>query len=76
MSAKTASFEKNLERLQQIVSQLESGDLPLEKGVALFKEGQTLAAACRDQLETARLTVSTMTADGPVPFEADTEESS
>lgn len=75
MSAKTQSFEKNIERLQQIVSQLESGELPLEKGVALYKEGQLLAASCREQLEAARLAVTTMTPEGLAPFEADTEES-
>lgn len=67
MSARQASFEKNIERLQQIVEQLESGDLPLEKGVALYKEGQELAASCRGQLESARLVVSQVTAEGIRP---------
>ena len=43
MSAKTDNtFEKKMARLQEIVAALESGDLPLEKGMALYKEG----AAC------------------------------
>jgi exodeoxyribonuclease VII small subunit len=71
MSAKAASFEKNMERLQQIVDQLESGELPLEKGVALYSEGQALAASCREQLAKARLVVSQVAPegqDGVVPF--------
>jgi len=74
MSAKQASFEKNIERLQQIVEQLESGELPLEKGVALYKEGQELAASCRGQLENARLVVSQVTADGIKPVSAAANE--
>jgi len=74
MSAKQASFEKNLERLQQIVEQLESGELPLEKGVALYKEGLSLATSCRTQLDEARLTVTQVTPEGLKPFEAEPSE--
>jgi exodeoxyribonuclease VII small subunit len=74
MSAKQASFEKNLERLQQIVEQLESGELPLEKGVTLYKEGLSLATSCRTQLDQARLTVTQVTPEGLKPFEAETSE--
>ncbi|MFP5221309.1 MAG: exodeoxyribonuclease VII small subunit [Acidobacteriota bacterium] len=74
MNASETSFEKNLERLQQIVDQLESGELPLEQGVALYKEGQTLAGACRKQLGEARLVVSQVTPDGLTSFNADSIE--
>jgi len=47
-------FENQLARLQEIVTSLEQGDLPLEKGVALFKEGTELARSCRKQLKEAR----------------------
>jgi len=47
-------FEARLERLGKIVEELEKGELPLERGVALFKEGQTLAKACRKQLDEAK----------------------
>ena len=41
MSAKTDNlFEKKLARLQEIVAALESGDLPLEKGMALYKKAR------------------------------------
>lgn len=48
------SFEKRLERLRGIVDALERGDLPLEQGLALYKEGLTLAGDCGRQLESAR----------------------
>lgn len=51
-------FEKQMERLQKIVEELERGDLALEKSVLLYKEGRVLAEGCRDQLEKARLAVS------------------
>ena len=56
MAEKKESFEKRLERLGGIVERLERDELPLEEGVALFKEGLVLAKACREQLEKARIT--------------------
>lgn len=47
-------FEKKMARLQEIVSALESGDLPLEEGMALYKEGAACSRFCREQLEKAR----------------------
>ncbi|WP_165174704.1 exodeoxyribonuclease VII small subunit [Desulfovibrio sp. ZJ369] len=47
-------FEVKMARLQEIVSALESGDLPLEKGMALYKEGAECSRFCRKQLEKAR----------------------
>lgn len=47
-------FEIKMARLQEIVSALESGDLPLEKGMALYKEGAECSRFCREQLEKAR----------------------
>lgn len=47
-------FEVKMARLQEIVSSLESGDLPLEKGMALYKEGAECSRFCREQLEKAR----------------------
>ena len=48
-----ASFEQQMQRLEEIVSTLEDGDTPLEKSIALFEEGTKLAAACRTHLEEA-----------------------
>ena len=58
MAKKQETFEDSLARLSAIVEELEAGEVPLEKGVALFKEGVALAAACRKRLEQARNEVS------------------
>ncbi len=48
-----ASFEESLTKLEEIVAQLERGDLALEESVRLFEEGTRLATECRKQLEDA-----------------------
>ena len=42
-----------MERLEQIVEQLEQEEAPLEAAVALYKEGLTLSALCREKLAEA-----------------------
>jgi exodeoxyribonuclease VII small subunit len=46
-------FEECLQRLEKIVTELEKGDIPLEKSLALFEEGMQLSNACRKELEEA-----------------------
>jgi exodeoxyribonuclease VII small subunit len=72
MSARQEPFEKTLDRLEAVVARLESGETSLEKGVALFKEGMTLAAACRKRLEEAKMEISLAVSGekgGEVPFD-------
>jgi len=52
-SPKADSFEKNLERLDAIVLQLEDAELPLEKALQLYEEGMNLAEVCHKQLNEA-----------------------
>lgn len=64
MSAdKTPDFEKQMLRLQKIVESLEGGELPLEKGVALYKEGLGIAASCKRKLAEARHAVTVRDGD-------------
>lgn len=51
------TFEENLERLGKIVSELEKGDIPLEKAVELYGEGVKLSALCRKQLNEAQIKI-------------------
>lgn len=66
-------FEKGVEALENIVKQLEAGDLPLEEALALFERGMHLSAACRKQLQEAEARVEVLVRQGdgmtPVPFE-------
>ncbi len=49
----TSSFEEATRRLQQIVTELEGGDLPLDRSLALFEEGVRLARAAEARLDRA-----------------------
>ncbi len=51
------SFETCLDELEQVVKQLEAGDLPLEKSLELFERGVRLSDQCRKQLEEAETRV-------------------
>ncbi len=50
---KDQGFEQSLNTLEEIVEQLESGELPLEKTLELFEEGVAIARRCQSQLEEA-----------------------
>ncbi len=50
---KQKSFEALIEELEKIVSQLESGDLPLEKSIDLFEQGMKLAKEGTRKLDSA-----------------------
>lgn len=47
------TFEQALQRLEQVVRELENGDLSLDAALALFQEGVTLARSCSGQLDQA-----------------------
>ena len=46
-------FEDCLQRLEQIVDELEKGNVPLEHALKLFEEGVQLSTSCRKELEEA-----------------------
>ena len=56
-------FETALQRLEQIVDQLESGDLPLESSLKVFEEGVGLARRCGKYLDEAEKRIETLTRD-------------
>ena len=47
------TFEASLEALEQIVRQLEDGDLSLEKSLELFEQGIRLSRECQERLSQA-----------------------
>ena len=52
---KKMDFEKAIERLQQIVDDMESGNAKLDESLSLFEEGIALVKYCREALPAALL---------------------
>ena len=56
-------FETALARLDEIVQELEKGELPLEQSLKLFEEGVKLARICSTRLEEAERKVEILLKD-------------
>jgi exodeoxyribonuclease VII small subunit len=56
-------FEAALQRLEEIVEELEKGDLPLEQSLKLFEEGIKLSRICTKRLEDAERRVDILLKD-------------
>ncbi|MGA7145481.1 MAG: exodeoxyribonuclease VII small subunit [Desulfobacterales bacterium] len=72
------TFEKAMEQLEEIVQELESVDLPLEKAVQRFEEGVQLAKFCSGKLDETEKKISILLKDQnnqvvEKPFMSDTE---
>jgi exodeoxyribonuclease VII small subunit len=69
-------FEQALERLEEIVDSLESGEPPLEAALALFEEGVGLSRRCHERLARAerRLEILVEKAGGEAAVETLDEE--
>ncbi len=65
------TYEKAMEKLEKIVGQLESGNLPLEKSMTLFEEANKLAFFCKSCLDSAEQKIVQLMGDGT---EADYDE--
>lgn len=52
MPKKELSFENAMERLEEIASQLESGEFTLDKALKLYEEGVKLIGVCETKLKT------------------------
>jgi exodeoxyribonuclease VII small subunit len=50
-------FQEALKKLEGIVDEMESGDLPLEAMLARFEEGTRLVKVCQTKLEEAELKI-------------------
>lgn len=55
-------FEKSVSRIDEIISNLENGDITLEQSLAIYQEGVKLIAECKTELNNAELLV-TVTGD-------------
>ncbi len=59
--SKNTDFEKAIEELEKIVSQLEGGEVSLDESIKLFERGMELTGICRKTLDTARQKIVTLT---------------
>ena len=78
---KKMSFESALAKLEKIVQEMESRDLPLENALAKFEEGMKLSRQCADMLEEVEKKVSVILAGSGqdekpavAPFETEHQE--
>jgi exodeoxyribonuclease VII small subunit len=71
--SKEPKFEDQLKRLELIVDQLETKEVPLDDSLKLFEEGVRLARTCQKTLESAQRQVEILMKDtGEIkPFESD-----
>ena len=51
------SFEAAMERLESLISAMETGEIPLADMVSKFEEGSKLLKTCQSQLQEAELTI-------------------
>ncbi len=79
MAKKT--FETAMKQLEQIVQDLETGDMPLEKAIKKFEEGIQISKYCSEKLDESekKITLLMRDSDGKkiseIPFTTENEVS-
>ncbi len=66
---KELSFEDSMKKIEEIVDELEKGDLALEESLKRFEEAVKLARACHKKLESAQAKVNKLIKIGEDEFE-------
>ncbi len=56
------TFEQALIALEEIVQQLERGDVPLDQSITLYERGEKLRGACQQRLDTAQARIEKIVA--------------
>ncbi len=64
MPKKNLSLENSFKRLDEILGELESGDVDLEKSIGLFEEAMVLSEDCQKQLNALEKRVKVLVAKG------------
>jgi len=72
------TFEENFARLEEIIKELEKGDVSLEESLSLFEEGVQLVRRCSRQLEAAEARIAQLVVNEAgepsiVPFDLDVD---
>lgn len=71
-SLETLSFEEALAQLEQVVRQLENGELSLDQSLTAFRKGSELSKLCRQKLTEVERSITKLitSEDGEVQEEA------
>jgi len=56
-------FEELQRELEEIVTRLERGDVPVDEAIALWQRGEALYSLCADRLDAAELRIEELAAD-------------
>ena len=56
-------FEKAMKRLEQIVEELEKGELDIDKSLEIFEEGIKMSRVCSKKLNEAEAKIEKLTQD-------------
>lgn len=59
----SVTFEQTLRRLEEIVTKLENGSVPLDECLKMYEEGVALSKACIEKLTQAELRLKTLSKD-------------
>ncbi|MEC4722482.1 exodeoxyribonuclease VII small subunit [Noviherbaspirillum sp. CPCC 100848] len=73
-SGEPASFEAAMAELEQLVAQMEAGELPLEASVAAYRRGSELVKFCSGQLDKVDHQVKVLEGEMLKPFAVDGED--
>ncbi|SDQ48457.1 exodeoxyribonuclease VII small subunit [Carnobacterium viridans] len=57
-TAKNLKFEEAMQQLEEIVTNLERGDVPLEEALDQFQKGVSLSKFCKEALQNAEQTLT------------------
>jgi exodeoxyribonuclease VII small subunit len=69
-----ATFEEAMAELQQLVTQMEAGELALEASIAAYKRGSELVKYCLAQLDKVDNQVKVLEGEMLKPFATDADE--
>ena len=71
------NFEQALVALEEVVQQLESGNVPLDQSISLYERGEKLRKLCQSRLDDAQARIEKIVTDvngaasSTAPFDSD-----
>lgn len=71
------TFEQALNALEEIVQQLEGGNVPLDQSIGLYERGEALRRHCQSRLDDAQARIEKIVTDqsgqasGTTPFDSE-----